>query len=280
METTVDPAELVELLKGEDTASVIEQLKRTKEELIESMRFEEVLTIDATIEIQARMSLEEVLNRLKLALDGIVDRIYEKYDADVQGSSDRSRQREVTVRASINKSYQDMKQRHINELTEVAIERQFALEAEKRRPCAKSLEMLEQAKKLARAGNVQKAIEKRASATEFADRDLQKRLRQVEIRFEKIVTGVLTKQETELIALQNEFVRLVEEANKNTKREILQHQKRAVALIRLELSKAITNGRKVLKDKTKYHVVSQSLTDFLQEKLTKEKRGYIFRAVQ
>ena len=280
MEGTVDPAALVELLKGEDSASVIEQLKRTKEELIESMRFEEVLTIDSAIELHAKMSLDEILNRLKVALDGIVDKIYEKYEVDAQKTSDRSRQREVEVRATIDKSYQDMKQRHVNELTEVAIEREFALGAEKRRPCAKSLEMIEQAKKLARAKDVQKAIDMRTAAKEYAENDLQKRLRQVEVRFEKIVTGVLAKQEAELIALQNEFVRLVQEANKNVKGEIVWHQKRAVAMIRLELSKAITNGRKVLKDKSKYSIVSQSLTDFLQEKLTRENRGYIFRSVQ
>ena len=93
-------------------------------------------------------------------------------------------------------------------------------------------------------------------------------------------TVPMSRQEAELIALQNEFVRLVQEANKNVKGEIVWHQKRAVAMIRLKLSKAITNGRKVLKDKSKYSIVSQSLTDFLQEKLTRENRGYIFQSVQ
>lgn len=253
------------------------ELRKEREINIKAMKFEEVNLIDEAILNYSNDNSEKIISQQKETLNTDINKAFEQYEKAAEEAETSANESELKIRQATDADFQATKERHLKEITDLETEKALEIMKCQRRLSAKAEEMRLKAQNQARANNVQEAIETRQEADMVEAKEINDRVDETNIRYDRFHKTLSNKQLSELQGITNSLTKNLETTEDKKNKAIALYQKKVAAFIRQSLRKAITDGSRQLVDKSKRGYLSQQLTDFVQKKLWDENRTYIFQ---
>ena len=252
-------------------------LKAKREAEIAELNFEEVAVIDAAIAKFNSENTQEVIDNLKKSLGELIDKAFEEYEAAIREKADATEKSEQEIKEKAGRSRQELEGSHQSAVDHLKEKTQGSLDREKKRPSAKAEELKSRAKLLARNHEVQRAIELRELAKAQLEDDIAQREFEVTQSYERKMRHLEGKQTTALEDLEEKFEKYLQSTKDGQDNFGRQQRVRVVQIMREGLRKEIAKGCRLLKSKSKWPLVSQELSTFVQTKLVEEKKDFIFK---
>lgn len=183
----------------------VEELRRIKEECIEKLDFSEVDTINEVLDSRSKDVFQDFLCQCKEHLSSMVDDLFQNYYKATQKSYNNAYNEEVKHRKSIDKLFHETQRLHFMKLSDIETERSYTLVKEDMRPVMLQKQYEEKAKLLARSNNIEEANQYMAMAKEERDKELIKRRKEVNGKFDKLVSNAINVFKKEMKTINDKL---------------------------------------------------------------------------
>jgi hypothetical protein len=239
---------------------------------INSLRLEEVKVIDQAILELSTDNTQRVIDDAKAFLNTHIDQAYVDFQTTIDNARSRHEADVNADRTHLNELFQSASQRHLEELTSLETARAIRLARSEQRGSAVHHEMTRKAINLARNHDVDTAIEVRDQANTLVVFELEQRAEGVNDHFDVIISQASEKHLIELQILENELKRKIGEKDQEFDAFTKNAQRKLAALVVRLLRGQVAEGSEKLQKLEKRGVLHEALTEFVQDKLTREDR--------
>ena len=273
-ESTVgDPARLMTMdFRDPDRMSHIEKLRILKRDAIAKCDFDRSNAIQRYIDLKIIVDIDGVIDKAKEWLTEGIEAAIENYDANVEDINAEASDKRIRIRSDCDDVFRSVQERHVEDLTNLYMAQEVALESENSRLPADFRGMTRQAQKLASLDDTEGAKAIHAQAEKIRVEQVEKRKQEVKDRCERIAEHMTSKQEHELKIVQTSLSNLLNECDRNLE-ESLKEQKRKVAVyIKHSLNVAIQSSCDWLEKVEARTRVSTELTKHVKELMKKMNR--------
>lgn len=225
-------------------------------------------------------NINQIIENIKEEMKNETSKVFQMYDDVYERHISQLEQARKQIRINTHTTYLAMKERHISELTDLELDHIFEREKANQHPCVKENQLKLKAQTFARIKNLDEAFRLREEAKKVASLEKESRIKAVDQKYHLIFQRLENKQKGEIEELQDQLILSMESAQASTKRLILNLQKKTVSKVKTVLSREIAKCRREVKDQSKNHMISRTLTDCMNEKIYADNKVGIFLAVQ
>ena len=256
----------------------VDEIQKERRQLVEELNFEEADQIDKYLSTISKDGDNNFINKLKEALSSQLDKIFSLYDENIDQIQKDTANKIQEYKIQVNNTFQQMKEKHINQLTTIDIEKSLHIEKAKNRKVAKAIEFEKQAKFAASNHKIPEAILLRDQSIKAKEAGIKQHLKETHQHFEKLLQRTIIKQQTELDSLSQTLLTSITNVEMKEKSNIRILQKKVVVAVKNLLSRAISEGYALLNKKMSKSAISNILEEFVEQKLWDDDRADIFLA--
>ncbi|KAH0791922.1 hypothetical protein GPJ56_004106 [Histomonas meleagridis] len=253
-----------------------EELRKLKKDMIYEYDYDKSSKIQTYIELQRTDNTGKVIESFQKWLRDEITKVIENYDKNQEDAVRDSREFEKRIRVDTENTFEQMKARHIEELTDIETEKEVEKLREKRRVSQEVYDLWRQSQKLASVDEIEDAMKTKAQADSLQVQQGEERQEKVEMKYSKIIRQVLDKQKKEIEGLQKKLVSLLDEAEAVMEKEQMEQKKKVGVFVQYALNKAITDGTKQLSNKKMRMTVTNELTAFVKKLLKENGKAEFF----
>jgi hypothetical protein len=244
--------------------------------MICDLNFEEVGIIDVVIRSFNTDNTQKVVESLVEKLEAEVNSAFSWYDKTESDAKEVCQKTQQRATADAEKLMRDATESHDKTMANLKKEKNEELSRNEERPSTRNLDCLKKAMQLARFENVDSAIEMRLLAQERLKEHREERAQRILQTYEHLMDHEVNKYNQEVHLIRLNLKLAISLAAQKLKEEIDIIRKRAAAMIREQVRKAIGVGVKKLEKPEKRPQLSASLRGFVKTKVAKDQREYIF----
>ena len=205
----------------DELSNILQQIDDENKERISdilSKRKQAILRYDYSEAENLEFQLKEIkISQNELKKQQIID----CFEPEIQKITDRSKKsvismkiqnriNEEKIRESISKHYHEMQARHKSEMSCFESEYKKQREIEAKRPVPESFELLEQSQKEAFNSNYAKARELKDESVEVRRREIEKRIKAVDEKYEEGMKKIMNKCKSEIEKLTVKLTQQIE----------------------------------------------------------------------
>jgi hypothetical protein len=257
------------------SSSALPDLRRLRNQEVDNLNFEEVRVIDAAIAILTD-NTESTIETLTASLIQAVELAFAEYDRATGEVTTAANENAQAVREEANKKFADLRTNHIAELADLEDSRVLDAELQQRRPSARANELLKVAKELAKAQQIELAIETREEANRMKKTELEERAYAVNSSYEAKQNALIPQLLLELSQLENLLNGRLEAIEFRRTQSLESIRNATVSSLRKELRKTIASARSHLTKKEKVGEVTEMLINTVSKKITDDGRIGLF----
>jgi hypothetical protein len=254
----------------------LSDLRHQREVEIEALNFEGVQIIDSLMNHYNKDNTDKILADLKTELDLNLNEAFARYAELVDELASYTETRIADVRSTTNAKYEEARHRHISEIADLRDARLLSIARSQNRCSARHIEQKRIAKCMARVKDVEGAIETRDRADFDYAAELAERKEQIKEKFRRLRSYLTSQQTEELLHLQRSLASQMATAEDFREKKVAAARSNLSAYIGEELRKKIAAGNTRVTNPLRREDVSRELSDFVNEKLAKEKRTFAF----
>jgi hypothetical protein len=169
------------------------------------------LDYDASAQIQQEIDelltndTNEVIDREKDALLDKVQEIMDAYDSQLAAVEDAALTSERDCRSEIGKKQDQMEDRHLKDLTELAVHRSVAVAKENARDTGEYCWARTKSQRLAKEDKVEDAKATLAEAKDDLKKQQEANVAATNVRYDKAVAALMKRQEADIQGLQSDL---------------------------------------------------------------------------
>lgn len=244
----------------------IEELRKYLKESNKSRTFEKSRQINEIIHKRLHSGVEDALKPIMESLDRDVKKAYEEFKAACDEYTEEFRQREQYLRLGIDDTFAEMRERHINDLTE--LETLCGLEAlheERRTPAIVKL-LTKISIHLADREEYDQAISMDREATEAGEKEAAERAAAIQIKYGKLRRTLADRFEKEIRLLEERLVKGLASVDEQLAGEIKIQQRQFSCAVQRLLLAAINKATSQVGKKDKQAEITTRLTDFVRKR--------------
>lgn len=250
----------------------LSDLRRTREELINDLKFEEVTVVDGYIKNYEFDNSNKIMKALINEFSIKINESISKYDQKSSEIEEEALKQEVDIRMKIDESFQGMKKKHKEEITSLETERLIEIKMAKERPYSKVNELNTIAQNYARSSNIDMAIRKRNEAKQQKVMIIRQRIEDINKTYDKMLKKLIEKQERELKVLQDNLLNSLKTINNEKAEELLKAKNQTILIIKKHLRQITLSGWNKIKKNDKRNELSNKLNNFMIVKLNANKK--------
>ena len=264
----------IEELKNSEYTN--EQLYSMKAQAIEEMDFDRSRIIQSAIDKRFTDNSADVINQGKKWIQQELTNALDEDETICVNAQDQQLDRETKIREQIEKEFQNMKERHLKQQTDLEVEKNLKIMVEKERESKQVRDYLNKAKIAARANEFDTAKQLKAQAEETKQTQQEEAMKQIKQLYEGKIKRLTEAQGRELDGLTNKLNDLLAASNAKMDKELQDQKTKLTVFIRHILSVATTEGAKRIQNKSKRSQLNTEFTNYITELLRKKGRSELF----
>lgn len=254
----------------------IREIQTGRKQCVDELNFEEADQIDKYLIKISKEDHSSYLNDLKDIIKNQMDQIFVLYDEKIKEIRDSAAEKSLKIKAQINNNFQQMKEKHINQLTKIIVERELNIEKVKQRKVAKAIELERQAKIAATNHKIPEALLLRNQSQKAKDIGIRTQLQEVQRHYDKILHQTSNKQKAELEFLSQTLISSIQTIESQQKSEERIIQKKVVMAIKNLLSHTTSEATITLRGSMTKSLICSNLEEFIEQKLWDDDRANLF----
>jgi len=179
------------------------ELQIMLERCIEQLKFEEAKAIETALIMKKEDMFQVNLKQSLLKITDMIGSYYEKWQKDVEQDNTNQKIEEAAIREKINRTFVNIKNSHIEQLTH--LEKKYVLDIlkAKDKPIKAQIDFENQAKKLAKEGDFDGAVLFREKANVAFSTEQKSRREAVDSYYDS-KRNILTERQTNELSVLNE----------------------------------------------------------------------------
>lgn len=247
------------------------ELRKAREEKVNSLEFEEVAIIDEAIQNYHQDNTEKIIEEETKKLSSVIDVLFERYGSAINNVNSNAEEKTTKYRGKSEENLKQMKERQEQKLNELENKKTYRMQRAEERPSAKDKELKEKAKNLARQGEIEEAIQYRTESEQMKEQEILARKNEINNRFEKMMNTIKAQEESNTRIIEESFSTAVDQIQ-SRKEEAINAQNQALrANLTNALQKAIYSGTRSVKREKRVDFI-QRINGFVQNKIETEKQ--------
>lgn len=238
-----------------------------KNECIENLEFDKAEAISTILKQRKVENFSQSLIDTEDYIKQKIDEVYNSYKANCEEAQSNAEQNEFKIREDINISYQDLQERHIDEL--IKLEKAYSLEVlkAKSRPVAKQMSLVTLAKKYAKQDRYQEAKQLTTDSERAFTEEHILRKQKIDAKFNVYRNQYFERQKNEILILRDRLRAALEKNDQLLKYQLENNLKQ------FKLSCLLVHRRSVEQLNSQFHktetknLLKDSVTQLFYQKI-------------
>lgn len=254
-------------METEERELSYEELMARKLDAIERLDFEEASWIQEEIDNRKSRDFGITIKSASPKIQSDIQNAYNKYIDRCEKAKRVAADEDLVCREKIDLSFQEWQRKHLEEL--VKIEKEFALELlkAKSRPVKEQLDLIEQAKRLARLDDFDQSILMRQKAEAAYEAEMASRKKAVHEKFKTLRLIALEHQKNDLAVLNKRLSSMLENVKSGLEASLENEKRKLMAQLRSLQQKAVSAVVADLRNAGHKKVAAEKINDYFNQQV-------------